>query len=165
MTIFTRLDSPLGELLIEADERLGVTRLTLDAGELPDPEGARRDDQALEEVCEQLLAYLAGRRRSFSLPLAPGGSEFQRQVWSALQRIPYGETCTYGELARRLGREGAARAIGAANGANPLPLLIPCHRVVAAGGLGGYSGGLELKRRLLALEHQASAGQQGASGR
>ncbi|MCG6657675.1 methylated-DNA--[protein]-cysteine S-methyltransferase [Halomonas campisalis] len=152
MAIFTRLDSPLGELLIEADEHLGVTRLTLDAGEQPDPGDARRDDQVLEEVREQLLAYLAGRRRSFSLPLAPGGSEFQRQVWSALQRIPYGETRTYGELARRLGREGAARAIGAANGANPLPLLIPCHRVVAASGLGGYSGGLELKRRLLALE-------------
>ncbi|MFO8044874.1 MAG: methylated-DNA--[protein]-cysteine S-methyltransferase [Halomonas sp.] len=149
--IFTRFVSPLGEILLCADPA-GLRQLILTAEGLPDPEGARRDDDALIEAREQVLAYLDGRRRSFSLTLAPGGSEFQRQVWAALLRIPWGEIRTYGELARRLGREGAARAVGAANGANPLPLLIPCHRVVAAGGLGGYSGGLMLKRRLLELE-------------
>ncbi|WP_416139698.1 methylated-DNA--[protein]-cysteine S-methyltransferase [Halomonas sp. HK25] len=149
--IFTRFASPLGEILLCAEPE-GLRRLTLAAEGRPDPEGAHRDDDALVEARDQLLAYLAGRRRSFSLPLAPGGSDFQRQVWAALLRIPWGKTRTYGELARRLGREGAARAIGTANGANPLPLLIPCHRVVAAGGLGGYSGGPALKRRLLELE-------------
>lgn len=149
--IFTRFASPLGEILL-CSELEGLRQLTLAAEGLPDPEGARRDDDALIEARDQLLAYLAGRRHSFSLPLAPGGSDFQRQVWAALLRIPWGQTRTYGELARRLGREGAARAVGTANGANPLPLLIPCHRVVAAGGLGGYSGGVALKRRLLELE-------------
>ncbi|MFO7648026.1 MULTISPECIES: methylated-DNA--[protein]-cysteine S-methyltransferase [Halomonas] len=149
--IFTRFASPIGELLLLADGE-GLRELRLVADGLADPESARRDDDALAEARDQLLAYLAGRRRSFSLPLAPGGSDFQRQVWAALLRIPWGETRTYGELARRIGREGAARAIGTANGANPLPLLIPCHRVVAADGLGGYSGGLALKRRLLELE-------------
>lgn len=149
--IFTRFASPLGEILLCADPA-GLRQLILTAEELTDPEGARRDDDALIDAREQVLAYLDGRRRSFSLPLAPGGSDFQRQVWAALLRIPWGETRTYGELARRLGREGAARAVGTANGANPLPLLIPCHRVVAASGLGGYSGGLALKRRLLEIE-------------
>lgn len=149
--IFTRVSSPLGELLLQADAQ-GLRALRFSADTLPDPEGARRDDEALAEARAQLLGYLAGRRRAFSLPLAPGGSDFQRQVWAALLRIPWGETRTYGELARRLGREGAARAVGAASGANPLPILIPCHRVVAADGLGGYSGGSALKRRLLALE-------------
>ncbi|MGJ7456467.1 methylated-DNA--[protein]-cysteine S-methyltransferase [Halomonas sp. RA08-2] len=149
--IFTRFASPLGEILLCAESE-GLRQLTLAAEGRPDPEAARQDDDALAEARDQLLAYLAGRRRSFNLALAPGGSDFQRQVWAALLRIPWGETRTYGELARRLGREGAARAIGTANGANPLPLLIPCHRVVAAGGLGGYSGGLALKRRLLELE-------------
>ncbi|MFN2331521.1 MAG: methylated-DNA--[protein]-cysteine S-methyltransferase [Halomonas sp.] len=149
--IFTRFASPLGEILLSADP-VGLRQLILTAEELTDPEGGRRDDKALIDAREQVLAYLDGRRRSFSLPLAPGGSDFQRQVWAALLRIPWGKTRTYGELARRLGREGAARAVGAANGANPLPLLIPCHRVVAVGGLGGYSGGLALKRRLLELE-------------
>lgn len=149
--IFTRFASPLGEILLCADDQ-GLRRLVLSAEESPDPADARRDDPALAAASEQVLGYLAGHRRSFSLTLAPGGSEFQRQVWAALLRIPHGETRTYGDLARRLGREGAARAIGAANGANPLPLLIPCHRVVAANGLGGYSGGTALKRRLLTLE-------------
>ncbi len=153
--IFTRFDSPLGEILLCANDR-GLTRLVLDAGAQPELEEGRRDDEALLAARDQLLAYLEGRRRRFSLTLSPGGSDFQREVWSALLRIPWGETRTYGELARRLGREGAARAIGTANGANPLPLLIPCHRVVAASGLGGYSGGLALKRWLLELEGSLS---------
>ncbi|PXX98487.1 methylated-DNA--[protein]-cysteine S-methyltransferase [Halomonas sp. LBP4] len=149
--IFTRFASSVGEILLCGDGQ-GLRRLVLAAEETPDPLEARRDEAALLDARKQLLAYLDGRRRHFSLTLAPGGSEFQRQVWAALLRIPYGETRTYGDLARRLGREGAARAIGTASGANPLPLLIPCHRVVAADGLGGYSGGPALKRRLLTLE-------------
>ncbi|MGM0984466.1 MAG: methylated-DNA--[protein]-cysteine S-methyltransferase [Pseudomonadota bacterium] len=148
---FTRFSSPIGEILLCGDGA-GLERLVLAAEQTPDPTEVIRDDEALGEARDQLLGYLAGRRRHFSLDLAPGGSDFQRQVWSALLRIPYGETRTYGQLARQLGREGAARAIGAASGANPLPLLIPCHRLVAADGMGGYSGGIELKRRLLVLE-------------
>lgn len=100
----------------------------------------------------QLDEYFAGKRRCFDLPLAPMGTVFQRRVWRALTDIPFGETITYGELARRVGRPRAARAVGAANGANPIAIIIPCHRVVAASDIGGYAGGLEIKRRLLALE-------------
>ncbi|SDM00135.1 methylated-DNA-[protein]-cysteine S-methyltransferase [Franzmannia pantelleriensis] len=150
---YTQFASPLGEILLAGDER-GLARLVLLDGEasLEVDEEWQRDDDGFDAAREQVLAYLDGRRRSFSLALSPQGSDFQRQVWAALLRIPYGETRTYGELARRLGRDGAARAIGAASGANPLPLLIPCHRVVAADGMGGYSGGAALKARLLGLE-------------
>ncbi|WP_181869992.1 methylated-DNA--[protein]-cysteine S-methyltransferase [Halomonas sp. DQ26W] len=155
MPIFTRFSSPMGDILMEADEQHAVSRLVLGGEDEPDPEAARRDDTALEEARRQVEGYLAGRRRSFSLPLAPGGSDFQRDVWSALLRIPYGESRTYGELAHRLRHEGAARAVSAAALANPVPLLIPCHRVVAADGLGSYSGGQALKDSLLSIEHSA----------
>lgn len=155
MPIFTRFASPMGEILMEADEQQQVSRLVVAADDEPDPAEARRDDAALAAAREQVEGYLAGRRRSFSLSLAPGGSDFQRDVWSALLRIPYGETRTYGELAHRLGHEGAARAVSAAALANPVPLLIPCHRVVAAEGLGSYSGGQALKDSLLSMEHSA----------
>jgi methylated-DNA-[protein]-cysteine S-methyltransferase len=101
----------------------------------------------------QLPEYLAGRRTSFDLPLDLMGTPFQRRCWQALIEIPFGETRTYSELARGIGMApGAARAVGQANGANPVPVIVPCHRVVASAGLGGYAGGLELKRRLLELE-------------
>jgi methylated-DNA-[protein]-cysteine S-methyltransferase len=104
-------------------------------------------------VRRQLDAYFAGRLRVFELPLAPQGTEFQRTVWDALLRIPYGETTSYGALARSLGKPEASRAVGLANGRNPIPIVIPCHRVIGSGGsLTGYGGGLDLKRRLLALE-------------
>jgi AraC family transcriptional regulator of adaptative response/methylated-DNA-[protein]-cysteine methyltransferase len=106
----------------------------------------------------QLGDYFAGRRRAFDLPLDYPGSPFQRRVWDALRRIPYGETRTYAELARDIGVPGAARAVGRANGANRLAIVIPCHRVIAAGGgLGGYGGGLWRKLRLLELEGVAPA--------
>lgn len=152
MPIFTRFASHMGDILIEADERRQVRRVMMAAEDEPDPAEARRDDAALAEAREQIERYLAGRRRSFSLFLAPGGSDFQRDVWSALLRIPYGETRTYGELAHRLGHDGAARAVSAAALANPVPLLIPCHRVVAADGLGSYSGGQAIKDSLLTME-------------
>ena len=122
--------------------------------------GAERDEgpdhPLIERLAEQIEAYLAGTRSDFDLPLdLEQGTPFQRRVWQALREIPYGRTITYGELARRVGAPGASRAVGSANGRNPFPLIIPCHRVVAAGGkLGGYSGGgPEVKQRL--LEHEA----------
>lgn len=101
----------------------------------------------------QLAQYLAGRRRAFDLPLAPAGTPFQLRVWEALRTIPFGETRSYGEVAASVGSPGGSRAVGQANGHNPIGVVVPCHRVIAADGtLGGYTGGLERKRRLLALE-------------
>ena len=100
-----------------------------------------------------MRAYFAGERQTFDLPLAPRGTEFQQSVWSALQQIPYGETTTYSTIAERIGRPAAVRAVGAANGANPIPIVIPCHRVIgASGSLTGFGGGLDVKRQLLAME-------------
>ncbi len=109
---------------------------------------------ALERgVAEQLAEYLAGTRTAFTVPTAPVGTPFQQAVWKQLLTIPYGRTQTYGEVAAAVGNRGAARAVGMANHRNPIPIIIPCHRVVAAGGkLGGYGGGLQLKRRLLRIE-------------
>jgi methylated-DNA-[protein]-cysteine S-methyltransferase len=107
----------------------------------------------LRAAAEQLAAYFAGELREFTLPLRPAGTPFQMAVWRALKRVPYGETVSYGELARRLGRPGAARAVGRANALNPLPVIVPCHRVIGAdGALTGYAGGLCIKRALLDLE-------------
>jgi methylated-DNA-[protein]-cysteine S-methyltransferase len=119
-----------------------------------DPLAERRDDTPpLDEARRQLEAYFAGELREFDLPLAPEGSEFQLRVWEQLRAIPYGETISYGELARRVGDPAAARAVGLANGRNPLPVIVPCHRVIGAdGALTGFGGGLERKRRLLELE-------------
>lgn len=111
------------------------------------------DPAPFAEVMRQLRQYFDGERCSFELPLAPRGSAFQQDVWRELQRIPYGETISYGELARRIGRPRACRAVGLANGANPLPIIVPCHRVIGAdGSLTGFGGGLPIKRQLLELE-------------
>lgn len=119
-----------------------------------EPEGAH---PLIREAERQLGEYFARARRAFELPLDLRGTAFQLQVWNALLRIPYGETRTYGQLAVQLGHPGAARAVGAANGANPVSIIVPCHRVIAAGGgLGGYGGGLDRKRFLLDLESGAS---------
>jgi methylated-DNA-[protein]-cysteine S-methyltransferase len=112
-----------------------------------------RDDNAFAAVRRQLEEYFAGERRVFDLPVAPPGTPFQQRVWTELQRIGYGETISYAELAARIGRPTAIRAAGAANGANPVSIIIPCHRVIGSdGSLTGYGGGLEAKRRLLELE-------------
>lgn len=117
------------------------------------PDGWIEDVQAFPEAAGQVRAYLEGRRTRFDVAHEARGSAFQRAVWEQVAKIPFGHTATYGELARAVGDPGAARAVGAANGANPLPLVIPCHRVVGVGGdLVGYGGGLALKRWLLALE-------------
>jgi methylated-DNA-[protein]-cysteine S-methyltransferase len=114
----------------------------------------------------QLREYFAGKRAAFDLPLAPEGTAFQRSVWRQLQEIPYGETISYGELARRVGNPKASRAVGSANGANPVPIVIPCHRVIAGDGtLGGFGGGLLTKQTLLTLELRASASNRAVAGR
>ena len=115
--------------------------------------GARMPDAITNAAATQLQEYFAGRRRLFDLPLNPKGTAFQREVWHALEQIPYGETRSYSEIAAAIGRPGAARAVGSANRANPLPIVVPCHRVVpASGGVGEYAFGAKMKEALLALE-------------
>ena len=148
--------SPVGELWLTGD---GTHLTGLWFGPLPDPAApaAVAGIAPFPEVRAQLEEYFAGRRRDFDLPLAPVGTPFQRRVWQALREIPYGETVSYGALAARLGQPGAGRAVGLANGQNPISIVIPCHRVIGAGGaLTGYGGGLERKRWLLALESGAA---------
>jgi methylated-DNA-[protein]-cysteine S-methyltransferase len=142
-------------LLVTADARGRLTRLQFHDG--PWTPAARsgwvRDADAFADVAHQLDAYFAGELRDFDLQLAPAGTPFQQQVWSALRAIPYGETASYGEIASTVGQPGAARAVGGANNRNPIAIIVPCHRVIGAGGsLTGYGGGLERKRKLLALE-------------
>jgi methylated-DNA-[protein]-cysteine S-methyltransferase len=119
-------------------------------------EAAASSDPLLLEAADQLRAYFSGELREFDLPLAPRGTEFQRRVWAAVSTIPYGATATYSEIAGTVCRPSACRAVGAANGRNPLPVIVPCHRVIgAAGALTGYGGGLDRKRSLLDLERAA----------
>jgi methylated-DNA-[protein]-cysteine S-methyltransferase len=149
--------SPLGDLLLTSDGR-ALTGLHMDASRHPPARdgGWVSAEEPFEEARRQLDEYFAGRRTRFDLELAPGGTAFQRQVWAALQEIPYGETRSYLDIARRLGSPKAVRAVGGANGRNPIAVVIPCHRVIAAdGSLGGYGGGLDRKRLLLDLEHRA----------
>jgi methylated-DNA-[protein]-cysteine S-methyltransferase len=152
------LATPIGELLLAGgDDALHVVSF---------PEGSRRRDPAADwifsekpfgRVAAQLLEYFAGDRRQIDLPLAPTGTEFQLAVLEELQKIPYGETTSYGDIARRIGRPKALRAVGAANGRNPIPIIIPCHRVIGSGGdLTGFGGGLPTKERLLRLEMEHS---------
>jgi len=156
------IDSPIGPLTLDGDEG-AITHLHLaNSGAWEAGSSPGGPPQALAAGAAQLAEYFARRRRDFSLPLAPAGTAFQVAVWHALADIGYGETVTYGELARRVGRPAAVRAVGQANGANPLPIFYPCHRVVAAGGrLGGYGGGLDVKCVLLELEGAAPRRQEG----
>ncbi len=149
---YSTLTTPIGELLLTADDDGALTGVNL-PNRHPDPAGWDRDDELLAGAREQLTEYFAGERTAFDLPLRPAGAPFQLRVWEALLRIPYGETASYGELARELGHPTAARAIGAANGRNPIAIVVPCHRVIGSNGsLTGYAGGLECKRALLDLE-------------
>jgi O-6-methylguanine DNA methyltransferase len=151
VTAIARLSSPLGPITVEATDR-GVRAISLGAAASPRPALSEAERQHLEAARAALRAYFRGRPPPLP-PLDLAGSAFDRKVWRALVEIPWGETCTYGALAARLGVPGAARAVGSANGRNPIAILIPCHRVVAAGGgLGGYAGGLDNKRWLLAHE-------------
>jgi methylated-DNA-[protein]-cysteine S-methyltransferase len=149
MTLYDTIDSPLGELLLAGD---GHALTALHMGGSP-ALGWRRDPARFREAAEQLRAYFAGDLRDFEIPLAPHGTPFQQRVWAALREIPYGTTISYAELAATVRRPGAARAVGAANGRNPIAVVIPCHRVIGASGtLTGYGGGLDRKRLLLDLE-------------
>ena len=155
-------DTPIGILRVVGDDG-GIERIDLPnaaAGD-PDPEWRERrrsPPEPLQEAKRQLLDYFGGERRGFDLSLAPAGTAFQRRVWTELRRIPYGETVSYGELARRIGRPTASRAVGAANGRNPLAIVVPCHRVIGADGtLVGYGGGLGVKETLLAHERRVAA--------
>jgi methylated-DNA-[protein]-cysteine S-methyltransferase len=152
--LYTTFDSPIGELLALSDGG-ALHGLYMQGGKTaiavrPD---WREADEPFSEVRAQLAAYFAGARETFDLPLELKGSPFQRCVWRALREIPYGETISYGELARRIGIPSASRAVGVANGHNPIAVIVPCHRVIGAdGSLTGYGGGLERKRVLLELE-------------
>ncbi|WP_365925047.1 methylated-DNA--[protein]-cysteine S-methyltransferase [uncultured Pseudoflavonifractor sp.] len=151
-------DTALGPMGLE-EENSAIVRLLLPGR--PAPRIACRETPLLTEGKRQVLEYLAGQRREFHLPLAPGGTEFYRSVWRALEAIPYGETRSYRDIAQAVGRPRAVRAVGQANHHNPIPIIIPCHRVVGANGsLTGYAGGLELKERLLRLEAGAVEGKE-----
>ena len=144
----TRVSSPLGDLLLASDGS-ALTRLSLHAGTAPSGPATG----LLGEVAAQLREYFAGERQAFDVPMNLEGTPFQRKVWAELLRIPFGEAISYAELARRVGMPTASRAVGSANGQNPVALIVPCHRVIAADGtLGGYGGGLDRKEWLLAHE-------------
>lgn len=147
-------ETPLGRMGL-GEEGGRITNLWFEGSEVP-AGAAEEETEVLKEAYRQLDAYLAGELKEFSLPLAPRGTGFQREVWEALRRIPYGETASYKEIAEAVGRPKAFRAVGMANHRNPIPVIIPCHRVIGSdGGLVGYGGGLDLKRRLLDLEKRS----------
>jgi methylated-DNA-[protein]-cysteine S-methyltransferase len=151
----TVVESPVGRLVLAATEQ-GLTHILFLASMDREPAAVPGDGEAariVQETARQLGEYFDGRRQEFDVPLAPAGTEFQRATWSALAEVPYGTTISYAELARRMERPRAVRAVGAANGANPIPIILPCHRIVGADGtLTGYGGGLDTKRWLLSLE-------------
>ena len=149
-TLYDIVGSPIGELLLVGD---GESLTRLDFGPAHVRPGWRREPAAFADARDQLDAYFAGDLRTFDLPLAPTGTPFQRRVWDTLTAIPYGETTSYGELAESIGRPGSARAVGAANGRNPIAIVVPCHRVIGVDRtLTGYAGGLDAKLTLLTLE-------------
>ena len=152
-TVHTPLDSPIGPLILTGhDGRLTGLHMG-PASELGLGTATAAPAAPLRAARDQLERYFAGELTDFDLPLEPAGTDFQLRVWQELQRIPYGESVSYGELAARIGRPGAARAVGLANGRNPIAVIVPCHRVIGAdGSLTGFGGGIERKRALLELE-------------
>ncbi|MFF4801183.1 methylated-DNA--[protein]-cysteine S-methyltransferase [Streptomyces sp. NPDC001351] len=154
----TVIDSPYGPLTLVADDGiLCGLYMTEQRHRPPEESFGARDDTLFDETEEQLKAFFAGELKEFALELSLSGTPFQRAVWQQLQQIPYGETRSYGELAQALGNPSASRAVGLANGRNPIGIIVPCHRVVGANGsLTGYGGGLDRKRRLLDFERGAA---------
>jgi methylated-DNA-[protein]-cysteine S-methyltransferase len=145
------LETPIGRLVLESqgDVLIGIWLPTQGVA----PRGGTSDTApVLKEAASQLEEYFARERTEFDVAMELDGTPFQRDVWAELSRIPYGETISYGELARRVGRPKGPRAVGQANGKNPIPIMVPCHRVLASNGIGGYGGGLPMKRALLAVE-------------
>jgi methylated-DNA-[protein]-cysteine S-methyltransferase len=153
-TVYRTTDSPVGFITVAGDgDEVTALRMEDQAYPPPGTETWVRDDRAFDDVVEQLDAYFAGTRTEFDVRLRLDGTPFQRRVWAGLLEIPYGETISYGELARRIGQPTASRAVGLANGRNPVGIIVPCHRVIGANGsLTGYGGGLDRKRTLLDLE-------------
>lgn len=153
--IHRHVPSPVGPLLLTAGDR-GLTGIGFADGSRPaaPPAGSTAGNHPhLDRAERELGEYFAGARRKFTVPLAPAGTDFQLEVWAALRTVPWGTTVSYADIAARIGRPAAFRAVGLANGRNPLPIVVPCHRVIgASGSLTGYGGGLERKRRLLELE-------------
>jgi methylated-DNA-[protein]-cysteine S-methyltransferase len=151
---FTYLQSPVGPLLLASSgSRLHSICFPKSGSPAMPQSGWEEDASELREPVRQLHAYFAAELENFDLPLGPEGTPFQQRVWGELCRIPYGETISYGELAKRIGNPNASRAVGLANGSNPIPIIIPCHRVIGSNGkLTGYGGGLPIKEKLLALE-------------
>jgi len=160
--VYAQMDTPVGAIWI-ASTHAGVCAIGIGERQPErffawlskriDPEPPREEPKSLEAALNQLREYFSGSRRAFDLPLDVRGTVFQKAVWDEIARIPYGATTTYGEIAQHIGKPNAARAVGSANGANPLPIVIPCHRVIGAdGSLTGYGGGLEMKAALLRLE-------------
>lgn len=148
---YSEIESPVGRLMLAGEP--GCLRVLRFGSE---PKSTwRRDSAPFRQVIEQLNAYFAGELREFSLTLDPEGTPFQTRVWRELERIPYGETISYGQLAQRIGNPKACRAVGLANGSNPISIIVPCHRVIGSNGkLTGYGGGLPIKQQLLALERR-----------
>ena len=146
------IDSPVGLLTLRAED--GALTAILFGDQRT---GLPGSDQILDQAEAELKEYFAGERKEFAVPVRLTGTEFQKKVWAALAEIPYGETATYGEIAARIGKPKACRAVGTANHHNPVPIIVPCHRVIGAGGsLTGYGGGLEVKAYLLTLERHVS---------
>jgi methylated-DNA-[protein]-cysteine S-methyltransferase len=148
------MESPVGPLLLAGDES-GLRQINFPRNGKPaDPDPEWKEDASqFSEIKRQLQAYFAGELVDFNMQLVPEGTPFQQKCWDQLCKIPYGETISYGELARRIGNPNASRAVGLANGSNPIPIIIPCHRVIGSNGkLTGYGGGLPIKQKLLALE-------------
>jgi methylated-DNA-[protein]-cysteine S-methyltransferase len=152
--VYKTMKSPLGTLTLVGSAR-GLAAVLWEDEPLPEPGSATEDRHhpLLLQAQQQLEEYFTGKRRSFTVQLDPNGTEFQNKVWNALRTIPFGETRSYGQIADQIGSRKAVRAVGAANGRNPIPIIVPCHRVIGADGtLTGFAGGLALKARLLALE-------------
>lgn len=145
------LDTPVGKLVLECDGDV-LVGVWLPNEHRPGRRDVDDVPPVLKETARQLEEYFAGKRTTFDIPMELDGTDFQREVWSELARIPHGTTISYGELARRVGRPNGPRAVGQANGRNPIPIIVPCHRVLASNGIGGYGGGLAVKRALLAVE-------------
>ena len=158
MMYYRYLSTPIGDLLLAGDED-GLTQIGFPKGKMrrdPEPDWIF-NEKPFVEACRQLEEYFAGTRKQFDLPLHLSGTDFQVQVLEELQKIPYGETTSYGDIAKRIGRPKAMRAVGAANGRNPIPIIIPCHRVIGSSGdLTGFGGGLDTKEALLRLEAENS---------
>ncbi len=159
-TFYTYVETPVGALMLAGCPDHGLRHIAFQSGKgamAPEPEW-KESKAPFREASRQLAEYFRGRRTRFDLRLNPEGTPFQRAVWNALADIPFGETRSYGDVARAVGRPRAVRAVGLANGRNPLPIVVPCHRVIGrTGKLVGYGGGLRVKQALLDLERQAAA--------